>query len=48
MTIGLAAPDYTVLESDGEVEVCVELTEGSLQREAIISLTTADGSALGR
>ena len=47
ITVGFTAPDYTVLESDGQVEVCVELSQGSLEREAIVTLSTADGSALG-
>lgn len=48
VTIGIVSSNYTVLESDGEVEVCVQLSLGSLEREAIVSLSTADSSAVGK
>lgn len=39
--------DYTVVENEGDVEVCVEITDGSLQRDVIVTLETRDGSAEG-
>jgi len=38
---------YSVMESDGIVEVCVELS-GVLERDVTISLSTSDGSAVGK
>jgi len=35
------------MESDGIVEVCVELS-GVLERDVTISLSTSDGSAVGK
>ena len=46
MTIGLERTRYDV--DEGEiVEVCAVLISGTLQREAVVTLQTMDGSATG-
>lgn len=47
VAINLAAANYTVVENEGEVEVCVVVSEGSLQRNAIVTFSTTPGSAEG-
>lgn len=41
------ATNYTVVENEGPVEVCVEVSEGILERNAIIVFSTTPGSAQG-
>ena len=45
VTIGLEG-DYSVTEG-GVQEVCAVLVSGTLERDAIVTLSTADGSATG-
>ncbi len=45
VTIGLEG-DYSVTEG-GVQEVCAVLVSGTLERDAIVTLNTADGSATG-
>ena len=47
VTIGLTGADYSVSEGAGSVEVCVGVAVGSLEREAVISLFTSNGTAIG-
>lgn len=48
MVIGIERPDYSVTEADGPLEVCAVIAEGTLEREVAITLTTFDGSAVGK
>ena len=47
VVISLVATNNTVVEDVGEVEVCTEISQGSLQRNAIVTITTMPGSAQG-
>lgn len=42
-----AASAYSVREADGSVEVCAELSGGTLQRNVSVDLTTQDSTASG-
>ena len=51
MVIGLEQTQYTVEEEEDRVvlvEVCANLTRGSLERDAEVILRTVDGSAVGK
>ncbi len=48
VTIGLEDTSITVLEEETVVEVCANLTSGSLERDAEVTLATADGTAVGK
>lgn len=43
--IGLEEEEYEVTEDQGSVEVCVVVTSGSIQRQLVATLLTADISA---
>ena len=45
--IGLEETAYTTPE-DGTVEVCARVTEGELEREVEVVLSTVEGSATGQ
>ncbi len=45
ITIGFEREVYPINEDQRFVEVCAIVTEGSLQREAVVFLSTQDGSA---
>lgn len=47
VVISLAALNYTVSEEEGEVEVCVSITEGSLERKATVEFATTNDTAGG-
>ncbi len=40
-------PERTEMENVGEVEVCAVVLDGTLAREAIVTVASRDGSALG-
>ncbi len=48
VTIGLEKTTYYINEEDGQVEVCAVLLSGTLDRTVDITLTSVNGSALGR
>lgn len=45
--IEFASSLYSVREADGSVQVCAELSGGSLQRDVLVTLTTQDSTASG-
>ena len=45
--VSVEDPSYTVDESDGTVEVCVVLN-GTIERNVSVTISTSDGSAIGR
>ena len=45
--VSVEDPSYPVDESDGTVEVCVVLT-GKTERNVCVTISTGDGSAIGR
>ena len=45
--IEFAASVYSVREADGSIEVCAELSGGTLQRNILVTLTTQDSTASG-
>ena len=47
VTIGLSPTTYTVSEDMGSVSVAVSLQNGILARDAIVTLQTLDGTAMG-
>ena len=47
-TASLEQASYLVNETDSILMVCVELTDGELERRITISLSTLDGSAIGK
>ena len=48
MTIGFEATIYEVNETDGTVEVCARVLEGSLNTSVVTSVESMDGSAEGQ
>ena len=47
MTIGFEPSSYIVNETEVSVQVCVKLLDGTLERAAVVTLFTTDGSATG-
>ena len=47
VVIGLEETAYTVEERDRILEVCAVLRQGSLAREAIVTLSSGDDTAVG-
>lgn len=47
ITVGLEETAYSVVENAEIIEICAVLLQGSLAREASITLSTTDGSAAG-
>ncbi len=45
--VAFEIPERTELETVGDVEVCAVVVEGILAREAIVTVASRDGSALG-
>ena len=45
--IEFATNIYSVQEAGGSIEVCAELSGGTLQRNILVNLTTQDSTALG-
>lgn len=45
MTVGFRPTDYTVSESDGEVQLFVAVLEGSLERSLTVRFATIPNSA---
>ena len=45
-TIGFTQASYNVIESAGFVTVTVRVTSGTLNRNVVVTLTTADGAAV--
>ncbi len=39
--------ETTELENVGDVMVCAEVVDGNLAREAVVTVTSSDGSAIG-
>ena len=48
VTIGLERVTYNVTEGVGTVEVCAVLLNGTLARNAVVTLSTLDDSATGK
>ena len=46
MTIGLAST-YSVNEASMTVQVCARILDGALRRDAVVTLSTSDGTATG-
>ena len=46
--INFETHEYTVGEPDGEREVCVRVASGTLQRNVVLTLETADSEAMGK
>ena len=44
VTIGFSNTSYSVLESNGQLNIVVEVLSGSLQREVVINLSVFDTS----
>ena len=44
VTIGFSNTSYSVLESNGQLNIAVEVTSGSLQRDVVINLSVFDTS----
>ena len=47
VTVGLEMDTYPTSEEEGVVEVCVVVTDGELDREIAVTLTTSPGTAEG-
>ena len=47
VTIGLEETMYTVNEDGGSVEVCAVIVDGTLERDAVVVLSTSEGTATG-
>ena len=47
VNIEFAASLYSVREADGSIEVCAELSGGTLQRNILVTFTTQDSTASG-
>ncbi len=47
VTVGLELEVYMAVEDQGMIEVCVVITNGELDREAEVTLTTGDLTAQG-
>jgi hypothetical protein len=47
VVIDIQFPSYTVREGGGPVEVCAEITDGSLERMLTALLNTGSGTASG-
>ena len=45
-TIGFTQASYNAIESAGFVTVTVRVTSGTLNRNVVVTLTTADGAAV--
>jgi hypothetical protein len=45
--ISLVATEYTASEDEGEVEVCSEISDGSLERTVIVDFSTVPQTAQG-
>ncbi len=45
--VAFEIPERTELETAGDVEVCAVVVEGVLAREAIVTVASRDGFALG-
>ena len=48
VTISLERVTYSVTEGGGTVEVCAVLLNCTLTRNAVVTLSTSDGSAVGK
>lgn len=47
MAVSFQQDTYTIIEGDGEVEVCVVL-DGVINRDVAVELSTQDGTAGGQ
>ena len=47
MDISFELHEYNVSEPDGQREVCARILSGTLQRNVVLTLVTADGQAIG-
>ena len=45
VVIGFEQTVTTVQETDASVELCAVLIEGTLEREAVVTFSTSDGTA---
>ena len=45
MSIDFEAPEYSVPEDNGSIEVCAAIVEGTLGRDLTVTLTTSNGTA---
>ena len=43
VAIDIQSPLYIVMEGEGPVEVCAEITDGSLERTVVVLLSTGNG-----
>ena len=46
VTVGFQVESYTVIEDEGTLEVCVDVS-GERERDISVNLTTNEGTALG-
>ena len=47
VVINFELPQYTAMESEGEVTVCARIAEGTLERDIVVQFTTENSTALG-
>ncbi len=47
VTVNFDVIEYTTTEDDTDLEVCVNITSGSLERNITLQLTSMDGTAQG-
>ena len=47
IVIDFVPPSHTIREADGQVMVCARITQGSLERDVLVMLSTEDASARG-
>ncbi len=47
VTVYFDVIEYTITEDDIDLEVCVNITGGSLERHIVLRLTSMDGTAQG-
>ena len=46
--INFELPEYSVLEPDGQIEVCARVIEGMLARDVTATLSTENLAAIGQ
>ena len=48
ITVGLIQTYYNTPETGGPLSVCVQMFTGNLERNVSLTLTTSDGTAIGK
>ena len=48
MTISFEMSEYAIEEGSGYVTLCVELTDGTVERRVIFSVTSTDSDTVGK